>query len=70
MTTQTETAATFHPRNPAKGNIFLRALNAIAELERRYREAEKLRNMPDERLADMGISPRAAALGGGRCDID
>ncbi len=41
---------------PRKAPFFLRALNWLAERDRSYREAQKLRNMPSERLDDMGMT--------------
>ena len=36
--------------------ILLRALNWLAARDRRYRDAQKLRHMPDERLLDVGLT--------------
>ena len=41
-----------------RGSFLLRALNWLAERDRRYRDARALRSMPDERLEDMGIDRR------------
>lgn len=40
---------------PAETSLFLRALNWLAECDRRYRETVKLQSLPPERLIDMGI---------------
>lgn len=47
-------ATTKLPR--AKKTLPLRALNWIAERDRRYREHAKLLRLPSERLIDMGIN--------------
>jgi len=39
----------------------LLVLNWLAERDRRFREASKLRRMPEERLLDMGMSRRDVA---------
>jgi len=41
-------------------SIIIRALNWLAERDRGYREAIKLRQMPKERLDDMGITRKQA----------
>ena len=40
----------------------LRALNWLAERDRRYREAQKLRRMPGERLDDVGLTRHEAEI--------
>ena len=39
-----------------KSSFLLRALNWLAKLDGDYREAAKLKTMPQERLDDMGMS--------------
>ena len=41
-------------------SILLNILNWIAEKDAIYRQATKLRNTPDERLADMGLTRQQA----------
>ena len=54
--TQTRSVSTYRPhRKPA-----VSLLGWLVEANRRYRESVKLRNMPDERLYDMGISREEA----------
>ena len=54
--TQTRSVSSFHPyRNPA-----VSLLGWLVEANRNYRESVKLKNMPDERLYDMGISREEA----------
>ena len=54
--TQTRPVAAYRPyRNPA-----VSLLGWLVEANRRYRESVKLRNMPDERLRDLGISRKEA----------
>jgi uncharacterized protein YjiS (DUF1127 family) len=36
--------------------IWLKALNWLAEKNGQYRQARKLEEMPDERLADLGLT--------------
>ena len=42
------------------GPFLLRLLNWIVEANRQYREKQKLQKMPDERLADMGLTRKEA----------
>ncbi|WP_137700281.1 hypothetical protein [Marimonas lutisalis] len=51
MHTETNTA-----RRAPNTPIWLRALNWLADRNAAYRASHKLRNMPDERLDDMGIT--------------
>ena len=44
--------------------IWLRALNWLADRDAAYRETQKLKDMPAERLEDMGISQEDARRGG------
>ena len=54
--TQSRPIVAYRPyRNPA-----IRLLKWLVEANRRYRETVKLRDMPEERLRDMGISPAEA----------
>lgn len=61
----TETANGAGYRRRGFRGLVQRALAALVEGDRRYREAGKLRRMDDERLADMGIT-RAEADNGCR----
>lgn len=58
MTITHHTAARVNPnlRTDSPKPFLLRLLFAVASWEARQREAHKLRNMPDERLADMGMT--------------
>jgi uncharacterized protein YjiS (DUF1127 family) len=58
VTPQTPTFAAFADENSHTSStpILLRALNWLAARDRRYRDAQKLRHMPDERLLDMGLT--------------
>ncbi|MYM54787.1 hypothetical protein [Thalassovita mangrovi] len=42
--------------------LFLRVLNWIADADCRYREKQMLKNLPDERLEDIGITREEAKL--------
>lgn len=59
MTTVTSTARPA-ARQATRTPIWLRALNWLADRDAAYRASRKLRNMPDERLEDMGISREEA----------
>lgn len=52
MTNMTKTAHRATTNTP----IWLRALNWLADRDAAYRASHKLRNMPDERLEDIGIT--------------
>ena len=40
---------------PAETSLFLRALNWLAEFDRRHRETAKLQSLPPELMIDMDI---------------
>lgn len=56
-------AARLNPtlRDDPSKPLLLRLLDTIAAWDARYRDAHKLRNMTDERLADMGLTREDAA---------
>lgn len=45
-----------------KTPLLLRFLNLIADADSRYRQKQKLKNLPDERLEDMGMTRRDADM--------
>lgn len=59
MTTQTTTARPAAHR-ARRTPIWLRALNWLADRDAAYRASHKLRDQPDERLDDMGITREQA----------
>lgn len=58
--TQSGTAFLATQTAPKSASLFRRLLNAVLDADARYRQAHKLRNLPDERLQDMGISRQEA----------
>ena len=49
-------AGTGTAHRDTRGPLLFRVLTWLAERDRRYREAQKLRSLPRERLDDMGMS--------------
>lgn len=63
MTSTLRSAAASHGAAHAPESrkpMLLRLIDAVAGWDARYRQAQKLREMPDERLADMGLTRRDA----------
>lgn len=59
MTTSINTAR-LTLRTATHTPVWLRALNWLVDRDAAYRASHKLRNMPDERLEDMGITREGA----------
>ncbi|GHF54589.1 DUF1127 domain-containing protein [Seohaeicola zhoushanensis] len=58
MTTKAQTTARINPTLQIDSSrpFLLRLLDALVAWDARHRDAHKLRNMTDERLADMGMT--------------
>ncbi|MCP5075050.1 MAG: hypothetical protein GY947_17385 [Rhodobacteraceae bacterium] len=58
LTAQKTAQTTFSPKHRefSSAPFWLRVLNWLASREDRFRQEHKLRNLPDERLDDMGMT--------------
>lgn len=56
MPVKTEITHKAIPAPARPGSMLMHVLTWLEQRDRRYRAAQKLRNLPDERLEDMGMT--------------